>query len=178
MHKFRRRKPVLVRSRCIVVDDDGRILMQKEENGVYSIPGGRLEWDETIPFCAVRELREEAGIEVTPKKLVYVVEAIYVKRGFSRHEVLFYFLCSHTGTPRTSFQGLEFVWLRPEDVDGPFWPQPLLDRIREDHPGYENSYFLVYVDDKLKFINRISGGYVLGEAVLHGKGEVAGDSGP
>ncbi len=155
--RHKRRKPVLVRSRCIVVDSRGRILMQREGNGVFSIPGGRLEWGETIPFCAVRELREEAGIEVNPLRLVYVVEVIYVKKGFSRHEVLFYFLCTHKGEPRSSFQGLEFVWARPGDVRGMFWPPPLLDRIEKDHPEYKSSYFLVFVDDRLTFINRLDG---------------------
>ncbi len=170
VYRYRRRRPVLVRSRCIVVDEAGRILMQREENGVYSIPGGRLEWDETIPFCAVRELREEAGIEVTPLRLVYVVEVIYVRRGFSRHEVLFYFLCRHRGEPRPSFQGLEFHWVRPEDVEGLFWPPPLLERIKEDHPEYRRSYFLVYVDDRLTFINRLEEGYGL-EKVLMAMGD-------
>ena len=175
MYRYRRRKPILVRSRCIVVDDDGMILMQREENGIYSIPGGRLEWNETIPFCAVRELKEEAGIEVNPIRLVYVVEAIYVKRGFSRHELLFYFLCRHEGRPRSTFQGLEFLWVRPEDVRGVFWPSPLLDRIIEDHPTYPRSYFLVYIDDRLTFINRLDGYETAKILMSIGDGNKTGD---
>ena len=48
-----------------VVIENNKILLTYETNtGVYMTPGGGLEEDETLEECCVRELREEAGIEV------------------------------------------------------------------------------------------------------------------
>jgi len=56
------RSKVIIRSRCILKrsNDSKIILLQREKNGVYSVPGGRLEFLESLPFTVVREMREEA----------------------------------------------------------------------------------------------------------------------
>jgi ADP-ribose pyrophosphatase YjhB (NUDIX family) len=146
---------VIIRSRCIIVDDDGRILMQREKNGTYSIPGGRLEFDETLPFCASRELKEEAGIEAIPIRLLYIVETINTRKGYPRHEIMFYFLCDHKGAPRKEFKEIRFEWKRPEDVADGFWPPEILEKLIEDSPDFNNTYFMVIVDRELKFVNTI-----------------------
>ncbi|MER7861079.1 NUDIX domain-containing protein [Amycolatopsis japonica] len=47
-----------------IQDDEGRILMiRRTDNDLYSIPGGQLELGETLSQAAVREVREETGIE-------------------------------------------------------------------------------------------------------------------
>lgn len=49
---------------AFIQDDDGRILMiRRTDNDLYSIPGGQLELGETLAEAAVREVREETGIE-------------------------------------------------------------------------------------------------------------------
>ena len=59
---------------AVVVDDLGRILLQRRsDNGLWSIPGGAMEIGETIAETAVRETREETGLEVRP---LYVI-AVY-----------------------------------------------------------------------------------------------------
>lgn len=42
--------------------------------GEWSLPGGRLEWGETLAACAVREVREETGVEIALAGLVEVVD--------------------------------------------------------------------------------------------------------
>jgi 8-oxo-dGTP diphosphatase len=43
---------------------DGRwLLVRRSDVGEWALPGGTLEWGETIRGCAVRELAEEAGID-------------------------------------------------------------------------------------------------------------------
>lgn len=41
------------------------LLLQRADNGLWTIPTGGLKKDETIRGCAVRECREETGIEIT-----------------------------------------------------------------------------------------------------------------
>lgn len=59
--------------------------------GQWSIPGGRIEPGETAKTAALRELREETGVQAELAGLVDVVDAIFENREGSlltRHYVL------------------------------------------------------------------------------------------
>jgi 8-oxo-dGTP diphosphatase len=44
---------------------DGRIvLIRRRDTGKWALPGGTVEWGETLESCVKRELGEEAGVEV------------------------------------------------------------------------------------------------------------------
>ncbi len=46
----------------LVFDERGAVLFLEEEDGVYDLPGGRLEHGETFAECLERECREEMGV--------------------------------------------------------------------------------------------------------------------
>lgn len=64
-----------------VVVRDGRVLLARRGTppleGRWSIPGGRVEWGETIERALIRELREEAGLDVRVIELIEIVERIF-----------------------------------------------------------------------------------------------------
>ena len=65
--------------RVIVLDDDNRILMVKQEHPertVWMVPGGGIEEDENSAQAAVREVREETGLEVEILGLIWHVEEV------------------------------------------------------------------------------------------------------
>lgn len=49
----------------IVIDDDGRILLSREENGMWEMLGGGLDHEEDHTTCLKREIHEETGLVVT-----------------------------------------------------------------------------------------------------------------
>jgi 8-oxo-dGTP diphosphatase len=49
----------------IVVDEDGRILLSREENGMWEMLGGGIDHGEDPVACLKREIMEETGLEVT-----------------------------------------------------------------------------------------------------------------
>lgn len=65
---------------AIVLDKDDRILLQlrnkSPEAGRWSIPGGRVEFMETVETAIVRELKEELGIDVVVEGLLCVTNHI------------------------------------------------------------------------------------------------------
>ncbi|MFC4337946.1 NUDIX hydrolase [Salininema proteolyticum] len=51
---------------CVFVEDGaGRVLLlRRSDNGLWALPGGTHELGESLPETAVREAREETGLEV------------------------------------------------------------------------------------------------------------------
>lgn len=55
--------------------------------GAWSLPGGRIEWGETVRAAALRELSEETGVTAELLGLVEVADGLF-GQGPERHYVL------------------------------------------------------------------------------------------
>ncbi len=60
---------------CIVERDD-RILLVRDRRGLWSTPGGHLDFGESPFACAARETREETGIVVTDVDFIAVTNDV------------------------------------------------------------------------------------------------------
>ena len=54
------------------VFEDGKILLVREKNGKWSLPGGWVDADQSVASNAVKEAREEAGLEVRAVRLIAI----------------------------------------------------------------------------------------------------------
>lgn len=51
---------------------DGRILLVRENNGLWSLPGGWVDVNVSVGENAVKEAKEEAGVDVIPRRVIAV----------------------------------------------------------------------------------------------------------
>jgi ADP-ribose pyrophosphatase YjhB (NUDIX family) len=82
----------------VLRNNDKEILLVKHRKGsrqYWVLPGGRLEYGETFHECAIRELKEETGLEVSVERFLFLSEAIAPDR--SRHIVNVYLKAKVTG---------------------------------------------------------------------------------
>ncbi|HBR18419.1 MAG TPA: hypothetical protein DD725_12645 [Deltaproteobacteria bacterium] len=117
----------------VFVVKDGKILMGKRLNShgheTWSIPGGHLEWMETLEGCAKREVLEETGIEVENISFVTITNDFFPE---DKHYVTIYMLsecASGTARVREKNKFVELRWVSPDNLPKPlFLPvQRLLD---------------------------------------------------
>ena len=114
-------RPFLASSVCVV--RDGRVLVASRARppleGVFTLPGGLVEPGETLAEAALRELREEVGIEAEMLGFIAPVEVIERDKAGAvrRHFVV----CAHaalwrSGEPTTGAEALELLWLGEDDI--------------------------------------------------------------
>lgn len=62
----------------LLVDEHGRVLLtlrdRPPEAGCWSIVGGKLDFLESLEHCAIREAREEVGVEISIDGLLCVTD--------------------------------------------------------------------------------------------------------
>ena len=66
----------------------------------WSLPGGRLEWGETLDVAALRELKEETDVEARLLGLIDVVDGVFPARPggeITRHYVMIDYAARWTG---------------------------------------------------------------------------------
>jgi ADP-ribose pyrophosphatase YjhB (NUDIX family) len=114
---------VVPSTNVVVVNDDGMILLiRRTDNGNLALPGGGMDLGESLPHAAVREVKEETGLDVEITGLVgiytnprHLIE--YTSDGEVRQEFSVVFTARPIGgTPTTSSESSEVAWINPADV--------------------------------------------------------------
>lgn len=62
---------LVVAASAVVTDDQGRVLLQRRlDNDLWALPGGGMDMGDSLPGCAVREVKEETGYDIEITGLV------------------------------------------------------------------------------------------------------------
>ena len=102
---------------CAIIKKDGKILLTKRAVEPYRrywcLPGGHVEYGETVENAVKREVYEEVGIKVKPKFLGYFDEII---KRLKWHRVVMVFSSKTRKEPKISKEVLEAKWFSKGEI--------------------------------------------------------------
>jgi len=110
-------------SNLLVVDDQGRILLQRRrDTGQWALPGGAQDIGETPSECAIRECEEETGVQAEVVGLIGVYSdpshIVEYTDGEVRQEFELTLLGRPlSGSPTATSESSEARWIRPDVLD-------------------------------------------------------------
>ena len=75
-----------------VLVKDGKLLVQRDRDGSeYALPGGHVKIGETLEDSLIREIREEMGVAIFCKRLLWSEECFWEWKGRQAHNIAFYY---------------------------------------------------------------------------------------
>ncbi len=74
--------------RALIVQADKLFLVSNDGHFWYT-PGGGIEANETLPECAIREVKEETGISIQVNDVIYVYDFFDIKNELHKVEIYF-----------------------------------------------------------------------------------------
>ncbi|MFG3638785.1 NUDIX hydrolase [Micromonospora sp. NPDC047762] len=128
---------IVVAVTVFVQDEQGRVLLiQRTDNGLWALPGGAQDFGEYIAETAVRETREETGVEVEVADMVGIYSNPNHVVEYSDGEVRQQFsICLKGrylgGAPTTSDESSAVQWVARDEL-GNLQIHPSM-RLRIDH---------------------------------------------
>jgi len=107
--------------RLIVKDVQGRALILRRANsahatGDWCLPGGKVDYGDTVEESAMRELEEETSLVCHSLRFLFYQDSLPPKPG-EMHCINLYFECTVSGTILLNKESSEFVWVSPADLD-------------------------------------------------------------
>jgi 8-oxo-dGTP diphosphatase len=107
-----------------VVVKEGQVMLVRRANapnqGQWSIPGGTVELGETLAQAAVREVREECGVEIEPGEVLSTFDLIQrdEKGRILYHYVLIDLLARYvSGEPIAATDAMEVRWVDEKSLN-------------------------------------------------------------
>jgi ADP-ribose pyrophosphatase YjhB (NUDIX family) len=108
---------------AIVVNKEGKILLERRsDSGLWGILGGVMEYGESITDTAIREIKEEAGLDIAIMYLVGIYtnpkHIIEFSDGEIRQEFSILFACEIVGGEiKISEESLELAFFNEDEIN-------------------------------------------------------------
>ncbi|MEG9861795.1 MAG: 8-oxo-dGTP diphosphatase MutT [Parvularculales bacterium] len=110
---------VLLVVACALIDEQGRVLLAQRPAGrsfagLYELPGGKIDTEETPEQAIVRELHEELGINIDPSFLEALTFVSYDYGDF--HLLMLVYVCRQWSGVVQPMEGQDLSWVAQENL--------------------------------------------------------------
>lgn len=113
-------RKIILNAATTIIERDGKILLQRRtDNGKWGLIGGLLEMNETYEEAALREVREETGLEVRLDSFLGIFHNhnMVWRNGDAAHVVSAFFTASIiSGEPRVDEESFELRFFGMEEL--------------------------------------------------------------
>ncbi len=104
----------------LLVVNEGRVLVLRRAasrfgEGAWCLPGGKVDYGDTVAATVAKELREETGLVVTAAQFLCYQDSLPSETG-AMHCLNLYFECVATGDLRLNEESSEARWIGPDEV--------------------------------------------------------------
>lgn len=117
-------RALIIRNRKILVCKSG-------VSNYFFLPGGHIEFGETMQEALSRELSEEMGAKVVKARFIGGVENLFIQNGVKKHEISFAFQVKiDIDTVISKEEHISFSWLAMDEfIEAQVLPPALKDAI-------------------------------------------------
>lgn len=119
---------------AVITDDRGAVLLVQRQRepyrGYWGLPGGKVEWGETVVGALAREVREETGLIIGTPRLITYRDAINraADGDPTFHFVMFYFVAPVAGgSLRAGDDAAAVRWIAETELE----TLPLVPELRD-----------------------------------------------
>lgn len=104
--------------RLIVTDDRERVLVLKRARNDYAggqwcLPGGKVDYEDTVEDSARRELKEETGLDCRALRFLFYQDSLPFQPG-GMHCINLYFEARVSGSVVLNSESDEYAFIEPE----------------------------------------------------------------
>lgn len=105
-----------------IINNNSILMLRRVDNCKWTLPGGTLEMSETLVDCAIREVKEESGLDVTIMDIIGTYTDPDVRIEYSDGEVRREFTVVYYGTASNSDiildnESSSYAWISLNEVE-------------------------------------------------------------
>lgn len=118
-------KGPIVSVRLIIKNSEGKVLiLQRPENshgeGGWCLPGGKVDFGDTVEKTVAKELREETTLECTKARFLFFQDSLPSEES-EMHIINLYFECAAKGSVQLNEESAASLWIDSSEFkDHPF----------------------------------------------------------
>lgn len=107
--------------RLIIKNTRGEVLILRRSKSEYAtgswcLPGGKVDYGDTVKQSAARELQEETSLGCNSLRFLFYQDSLPLKPG-GMHCVNLYFECAVSGDIVLNKESSHFTWIGPQDFE-------------------------------------------------------------
>lgn len=103
--------------RALVISRGKILFVKHKKSNWFFLPGGHVEFGESVERALAREMREELGVNVKSSKFIGAIDNVYSEKNILHDELNLVFAVT-TGRKQVESQEdhLQFVWLGKNEI--------------------------------------------------------------